>query len=72
LNGGGEVLRIRTVAGNIEIRKIDAASQREMQQREEDTWKAWKDKRSEKDRRSQAREKERQQRQQENEDEHYE
>jgi hypothetical protein len=35
LNGGGEVLKIRTVAGNIEIRKIDPASLRELQQREQ-------------------------------------
>jgi hypothetical protein len=65
LNGGGEVLKIRTVAGNIEIRKIDAASERELQQREEDTWKSWQQRRSEKDRRNQQREKERQERQQE-------
>jgi hypothetical protein len=71
LNGGGEVLKIRTVAGNIEIRKIDEASLREMQQREESNWKAWEERRAEKDRRSQEQEKERQQRQQErDEDDH--
>jgi DUF4097 and DUF4098 domain-containing protein YvlB len=71
LNGGGEVLRIRTVAGNIEIRKIDEASLRELQQREESNWKAWEERRAEKDRRSQEQEKERQQRQQErDEDDH--
>ncbi|MGA3328665.1 MAG: hypothetical protein ABSF45_29805 [Terriglobia bacterium] len=64
LNGGGEILRIRTVAGNIEIRKIDDASRQELQQREEGNWKAWQQQRSEKDRRNQAREKERQDRQQ--------
>src|SRR5208283_3471708 len=64
LNGGGEVLRIRTVAGNIEIRKIDDASRQELQQREEGNWKAWQQQRSEKDRRNQAREKDRQDRQQ--------
>jgi DUF4097 and DUF4098 domain-containing protein YvlB len=64
VNGGGDVLRIRTVAGNIEIRKIDEASRRELQQREENTWKAWQEQRSKKDRRNQEREEERQKRQQ--------
>jgi DUF4097 and DUF4098 domain-containing protein YvlB len=63
LNGGGEVLRIRTVMGNIEIRKIDEASLRELQQREESNWKEWEQRRAEKDRRSQEREQQRQQRQ---------
>ncbi len=40
LNGGGDVLRIRTIAGNIEIRKIDEASLRDMQQRLDGKWKA--------------------------------
>jgi DUF4097 and DUF4098 domain-containing protein YvlB len=40
LNGGGEVLKIRTVAGNIEIRKIDEATMRDLQQREESDWNA--------------------------------
>ena len=71
LNGGGEVLKIRTVAGNIEIRKIDEASLRELQQREESNWKAWQERRAEKDRRRQEQEKERRQRQQErDEDDH--
>jgi hypothetical protein len=65
LNGGGEVLKIRTVAGNIEIRKIDAASLRELQQREESNWKSWDERRAEKDRLRQEREKERLQRQKE-------
>ena len=65
LNGGGQVLKIRTVAGNIEIRKIDGASRRELQQREESNWKAWQDQRTEKDHRGQEVEKERRQRQQE-------
>jgi hypothetical protein len=65
LNGGGEVLTIRTVAGNIEIRKINEASLRELQQREESNWKAWQEQCAEKDRRNQEREKERRQRQQE-------
>ena len=40
LNGGGDVLRIRTVAGNIQIRKIDEASLREVQQQVDSKWKA--------------------------------
>jgi len=39
LNGGGDVLRIRTTAGNIEIRKIDEASLRDLQQRIDTKWK---------------------------------
>lgn len=38
LNGGGAVLKIRTVAGNIEIRRIDNASLRELKQLEESNW----------------------------------
>ncbi len=64
LNGGGEVLKIRTVAGNIDIRKIDDASLRDLQQREDSTWKAWQQQRADKDRRRQQVEKERRQRQQ--------
>jgi DUF4097 and DUF4098 domain-containing protein YvlB len=65
LNGGGEVLRIRTVAGNIEIRKIDEASLHDIQLREDSKWKAWQDRRNEMDQRRQELEKERRQRQQE-------
>ena len=71
LNGGGEVLKIRTVAGNIEIRKIDEASLRELQQREESNWKAWQERRAEKDRRRQEQEKERRQRQQERDEDNH-
>jgi len=60
LNGGGEILRIRTVAGNIEIKKIDAQSLRDLEQREANTWRAWDERRAEKQRRFQAREAERQ------------
>lgn len=71
LNGGGDVLRIRTTAGNIEIRKIDQASLQELQQREDGIWKAWQEQRAEKERRRQEQERERQQRQQErDEDDH--
>jgi len=65
LNGGGEILKIRTVSGNIEIRKIDEASLRELQQREDSKWKDWQDRRAEKDQRRQETEKERWQRQEE-------
>jgi len=68
LNGGGEVLKIRTVAGNIEIRKIDDASLRVLKQLEESNWKAWQERRTEKDQRRQEVEKERQQRQLEGKD----
>jgi DUF4097 and DUF4098 domain-containing protein YvlB len=70
LNGGGEILKIRTVAGNIEIRKIDDASLRELKQREDSNWKAWEERRAERDRRQQQRENERLQRQQEEGDDH--
>jgi len=36
LNGGGELLRIRTVNGNIEIRKLDARTLEELKGRQED------------------------------------
>jgi DUF4097 and DUF4098 domain-containing protein YvlB len=71
LNGGGDVLKIRTVAGNIEIRKIDAASLRELQQREDSNWKAWQDQRAERDRRNQEREKKRQQRDRESDEDNH-
>ncbi|MGH9650251.1 MAG: hypothetical protein ACRD3I_07245, partial [Terriglobales bacterium] len=41
LNGGGEVLRIRTTAGNIEIRKLDPAALAQLQARQESFWKRW-------------------------------
>lgn len=52
VNGGGDVLKLKTIAGNIEIRKIDEASLRELQQREESSWKAWQDRHAEKQRRN--------------------
>jgi len=70
LNGGGQTLKIRTTAGNIEIRKIDAASLQELQQREDNNWKNWQQHRDEKERRMQDREKARQRRQQEDGGEH--
>jgi len=44
LNGGGEVLRIRTIAGNIEIRKLDPRTQEELKQRQDSFWKRWEEK----------------------------
>ncbi len=41
LNGGGEVLRIRTVSGNIEIRKLDARTQEQLKERQDSFWKRW-------------------------------
>ncbi len=41
LNGGGEVLRIRTVSGNIEIRKLDARTQERLKERQDSFWKRW-------------------------------
>jgi hypothetical protein len=63
LNGGGEVLKIRTVAGNIEIRKLNEQSLEDLQRREASTWKAWEERRTEKERRRRERDQERQQRQ---------
>jgi hypothetical protein len=70
IDGGGGVLKIRTTAGNIDIRKLNDASLRELQQREESNWKSWQDRREEKERRRQDRDKERQQRQQERDNNH--
>lgn len=39
LNGGGKVLRIRTTAGNILIRKLDAAALERLQERQKSLWK---------------------------------
>jgi hypothetical protein len=44
LNGGGEVLRIRTVAGNIEIRRLDAQTLERLRAQQESYWKRWQDK----------------------------
>jgi DUF4097 and DUF4098 domain-containing protein YvlB len=70
LNGGGEILRIRSVAGNIEIRKIDEASLRELNQREESTWKAWQERRAQKDRRIQEQQEQQQRQRERDEDDH--
>jgi hypothetical protein len=69
LNGGGEVLRIRTVAGNIEIRKIDARSLQEIKSREDTAWNRMQQHAAEKAQRERERQQERQQKQKEREDE---
>jgi hypothetical protein len=68
LNGGGEVLRIRTVAGNIEIRKLDSRSLEDLKSREE-TWSRWQERQAEKNQREREREQERREREQEREEE---
>ncbi len=69
LNGGGEVLRIRTVAGDIEIRKIDDASLRELKEREENHWRAWQQQHAEQEQRQREKQKQKQ-RKEEDEDDH--
>jgi DUF4097 and DUF4098 domain-containing protein YvlB len=67
LNGGGEVLRIRTVAGNIEIRKLDSRNLEDMKSREETSWSGWQGRQAEKEQRRREREQERRERQREKE-----
>jgi DUF4097 and DUF4098 domain-containing protein YvlB len=68
LNGGGEVLRIRTVAGNIEIRKLDARSLEDLKSREETSWNRSQERQAEKNQRQREREQERRKRQREKEE----
>ncbi len=63
LNGGGELLRIRTVTGNIEIRKLDAKTLADLKAREADSWQHWQQRRQEQEKRLQERERQRHQRQ---------
>jgi hypothetical protein len=70
LNGGGEVLRIRTVAGNIEIRKLDARSLEDLKSREETSWNRWQERQAEKNQKQREREQERRERQREKEEDH--
>jgi DUF4097 and DUF4098 domain-containing protein YvlB len=44
LNGGGQVLRLRTVAGNIEIHKLDPRTLEQFRTRQESFWKRWQEK----------------------------
>ena len=41
LNGGGEVLQVRTVGGNIEIRRLDAGTLERLRAEQESYWKRW-------------------------------
>ncbi len=41
LNGGGEVLHVRTMAGNIEIRRLDAQTLKQLRAQQESFWKGW-------------------------------
>jgi DUF4097 and DUF4098 domain-containing protein YvlB len=38
LNGGGQVLRLRTIAGNIEIRRLDKATVKKQEQKKKSLW----------------------------------
>jgi hypothetical protein len=60
LNGGGEVLRLRAVAGNIEIRKLDPHTLEQLSARQESFWKRWQEReeRRQKQQERQEREKE--------------
>jgi DUF4097 and DUF4098 domain-containing protein YvlB len=69
LNGGGETLRIRTTAGNIEIRKLDARALEDLKSREGSAWQRWEERRTERERRRLEREQERRERQREREEE---
>ena len=69
LNGGGEVLRIRTVAGNIEIRKLDSRSLEDLKSREDTSWSRWQERQTEKEQKQREREQERQERKREKEKE---
>ncbi len=59
LNGGGEVLRIRTVNGNIEIRTLDAQALEQLKKRQELDWARWKARQAEKESRQRSREEKR-------------
>ena len=61
LNGGGEVLRLRAVAGNIEIRKLDPHTLEQLKARQESFWKRW----QEREERRRQRQQERQEREEE-------
>jgi len=69
LNGGGEVLRIRTVAGNIEIHKLDSRSIEELKSHEQSSWSRWQERQAEKEQKLREREQERRERQREKEEE---
>jgi hypothetical protein len=68
LNGGGEVLRIRTVSGNIEIRKLDAKAIEELKSREDAAWRKWQERQAAKEQRQREKEQRRRDRQRERDD----
>jgi DUF4097 and DUF4098 domain-containing protein YvlB len=55
LNGGGEVLRLRTVAGNIEIRKLDPRTLEQFRVRQESFWKRWQEREERREQKQQER-----------------
>lgn len=56
LNGGGVVLRIHTVSGNIEIRKLSPAAVRKLQQRQSSHWRHWQEAQKKRQKRQRERE----------------
>lgn len=61
LNGGGAVLRIRTVSGDIKILKLDQASLERLRRQQESQWQRWRELHLEQLERERQREQERQQ-----------
>jgi len=62
VNGGGQILRIRTVGGNIEIRKLTPALLESLQQKQQWLWEQWQEKEKMRLERERLREQQRQQR----------
>lgn len=62
LNGGGQVLRIHTVSGNIMIHKLDPAAVERLEQRRELLWKRWQEQQQRREERDRQREEERKKR----------
>ncbi len=56
VNGGGEVLRLRTSNGNIEIRKLDARALEQIKARQGQDWQRWEARHGEKERRQREKE----------------
>lgn len=64
LNGGGEVLQIRTVGGNIEIRKLNAHTLKRLEQRQKKSfWRRWLEQQQKREEHRRPREQEREERQ---------
>jgi len=64
VNGGGELLRLRTVSGNIEIRKLDAQAIEQLKARQDEFSKRWQQRQAEKEQHRKEREQRRRERQQ--------